>query len=127
MITKVNGLLVKTSLVLFDLLQQKDRNPYDLGYSERKRVALTSIFAMDTPIVVLDELTAGMDVYEKNLLADALDKLRQERKTVLVITHDMEFVAERIERVIVSKMAGNDSTDRFVKHFTITSYLPRAI
>ena len=92
--------LVHHSLSLFDLLPEKDRNPYDLGYSERKRVALASTFAMDTPIMVLDEPTAGFDAYERSLLAAALDRLRQERKSALVITHDMDFVAERIERVI---------------------------
>ena len=95
--------LVEASLSLFELLPLKNYNPYDLGYSERKKVALASIIAMDTPVVVLDEPTAGMDPHEIGLLTGALDKLQQEKKTVIIISHDMDFVAEQISRVICLK------------------------
>ena len=78
-------------------------NPYDLGYSERKRVTLASIIAMDTPIVIFDEPTAGMDAHEMSLLKGVLDKLQQEKKTVIIISHDMDFVAEQIGRVVFFK------------------------
>lgn len=92
--------LVNASLALFDLLSVQDENPYDLGYSERKRVALASVIAMDTPVVVLDEPTAGLDSREMSLLQNTLAKLREEDKTAIVITHDMDFVAEQIPRVV---------------------------
>ena len=95
--------LVEMSLALFGLLPQKNYNPYDLGYSERKKVALASSIAMDTPIVVFDEPTAGMDADEISLLKGVLDKLQQETKTVIIISHDMDFVAEQITRVICLK------------------------
>lgn len=93
-------ILVEESLALFELLPLHDCNPYDLGYSERKRVALASIIAMDTPILVLDEPTAGMDPREIVLLTGALEKLRKDDKTVIIISHDMDFIAELIPRVI---------------------------
>ena len=95
--------LVEMSLLLFDLLPFRDHNPYDLGYSERKRVALASIIAMDTPIVVFDEPTAGMDAHEMRMLKGVLDKLQQEKKTVIIISHDIDFVAEQIARVVCLK------------------------
>lgn len=95
--------LVERSLALFGLLPQMNYNPYDLGYSERKRAALASIIAMDTPIVVFDEPTAGMDTHEIRLLKGVLDKLQQETKTVIIISHDMDFVAEQFPRVICLK------------------------
>jgi len=95
--------LVEKSLSLFGLMPLKNHNPYDLGYSERKRVALASIIAMDTPIVIFDEPTAGMDADEMNLLKEVLDTLQQETKTVIIISHDMDFVAEQISRTICLK------------------------
>lgn len=92
--------LVEMALSLFDLITLRDVNPYDLGYSERKRVTLASIIAMDTPVVVFDEPTAGMDAREISLLKGVLEKLQQEQKTVVVVSHDMDFVAEQIGRVI---------------------------
>ena len=95
--------LVEMSLLLFDLIPFKNHNPYDLGYSERKRVALASIIAMDTPIVIFDEPTAGLDAKEISLFKTVLDKLQQENKTVIIICHDMDFVAEQISRVLCLK------------------------
>lgn len=95
--------LVDMSLSLFGLMPLKNYNPYDLGFSERKRVALASTIAMDTPVVVFDEPTAGMDAHEMSFLKGVLDKLQQETKTVIIISHDMDFVAEQIPRVICLK------------------------
>jgi energy-coupling factor transport system ATP-binding protein len=93
--------LVEEALVLFDLSSYKKNNPYDFGYSERKRIAMASIVAMDTPVLVFDEPTAGLDPYETSLMIAALKKLQSQNKTVIVISHDMDFVAENIPRAIV--------------------------
>jgi energy-coupling factor transport system ATP-binding protein len=92
--------LVNRALADFDLLPFQRTNPHDLGLSERKRVAMASILSMDTPIVVFDEPTAGLDPHEIKLFVTTLQRLKDEDKTVLIITHDMDFVAENIPRVI---------------------------
>ncbi|WDP87929.1 MAG: ABC transporter ATP-binding protein [Desulfobacter sp.] len=92
--------LFNEALALFDLLPLEAANPHDLGYSERKRVAISSVIAMDTPVIVLDEPTAGLDAYEITLLDQMLEKLKQEGKTVIIISHDMDFVAEKLSRVV---------------------------
>ncbi|MFT5701802.1 MAG: energy-coupling factor transport system ATP-binding protein [Desulforhopalus sp.] len=92
--------LAEDALALFELTPFKRKNPHDFGYSERKRIAMASIVAMDTPILVFDEPTAGLDPYEISLLIATLQKLQSENKTVIVISHDMDFVAENISRVI---------------------------
>lgn len=92
--------LAEEALTLFELTPFKNKNPHDFGYSERKRIAMASIVAMDTPILVFDEPTAGLDPYEISLLIASLKKLQSENKTVIVISHDMDFVAENISRVI---------------------------
>lgn len=92
--------LVQEALTLFELVDYTKKNGHDLGYSERKRIAMASIVAMDTPVLVFDEPTAGLDPYEFRLLLATLQKLKNEQKTVIVITHDMDFVAENIGRVI---------------------------
>jgi energy-coupling factor transport system ATP-binding protein len=93
-------LLVNKALSDFDLLSFQKMNPYDLGFSERKRVALASIVAMDTPIIVFDEPTSGFDPHEIKFFINALERLKDENKTVLIITHDMDFVAENIPRLL---------------------------
>ena len=92
--------LAEEALDLFNLAPFSSRNPHDLGYSERKMVAMASIVAMATPALVFDEPTAGLDHHEISVFVTALEKLQSQKKTVIVITHDMDFVVENIPRVI---------------------------
>ncbi len=89
------------ALKLFELSDFADKNPYDLGLSSRKLVAIASILAMDTKIIILDEPTIAQDYHGKELIKAVIRKLRSEGKTVLTIIHDMDFVAETFERTIV--------------------------
>ena len=93
--------LVAEALSSVGLEEHFDSNPRDLGYSGRKRVALASALAMDTPVLVLDEPTSGMDALELNMLRQTLHLLRDRIKSVLVVTHDMDFVAENLSRVVL--------------------------
>ncbi|MEE4240898.1 MAG: ABC transporter ATP-binding protein, partial [Desulfopila sp.] len=99
--TERRTILVQKALQLFDLERVQDRNPYDLGYSARKCVALASVIAMDSAAVVFDEPTAGLDPRELVFFREALAWLRQTGKTVLVISHDMDFVACHFSRLIL--------------------------
>jgi len=92
--------LAEEALASFELTASKDKNPHDFGYSERKRIAMASIVAMDTPVLVFDEPTAGLDPHEIALLVSTLDTLQAANKTVIIISHDMDFVAENITRTI---------------------------
>lgn len=77
------------------------RHPYDLAPSERKRVALAAVLAMDTPIIVLDEPTTGQDYAGVALIGQIVDDLVGQGKTVVAVTHDLDFCAEHFARVIV--------------------------
>lgn len=92
--------LVEDALKLTELTEQKGTNPYDLSPTWRKMVALASIIAMDTPIIIFDEPTTGQDAANIARMADAIAVLRERGKTVITITHDIDFCAENFERVI---------------------------
>ncbi len=92
--------LVKRALSLTELSNQTETNPYDLSPTWRKMVALASIIAMDTPIVIFDEPTTGQDAVNVARIANVIAELRKEGKTVITITHDIDFCAENFERVI---------------------------
>jgi energy-coupling factor transport system ATP-binding protein len=92
--------LVEDALKLTELTDQKETNPYDLSPTWRKMVALASIIAMDTPIIIFDEPTTGQDAANIARMAEAIAALRERGKTVITITHDIDFCAENFERVI---------------------------
>lgn len=92
--------LVRDALAMTDLSDKMETNPYDLSPTWRKRVALASVIAMDTPIVIFDEPTTGQDAMSITRIADVIKTLRERGKTVITITHDIDFCAENFERVI---------------------------
>jgi len=78
-------------------------NPYDLGYSRRKLLALASVLAMRTPILVLDEPTTGQDARGVVRVRAVVERAVGEGRTVIAISHDMSFVAECFRRVVVMR------------------------
>jgi len=92
--------LVQWALSLTELRDKTETNPYDLSPTWRKMVALASVIAMDTPIVILDEPTTGQDASNVARIATVIAKLREQGKTVVTITHDIDFCAENFDRVI---------------------------
>lgn len=76
-------------------------NPRDLSAGERQRVALGAVLAGDTRLVLLDEPTRGLDALCKMKLGRLLDDLRREGRTVVVVTHDIDFVAEWADEMAV--------------------------
>lgn len=92
---------VDWALNLLDLTQYKNTSPFMLSGGERKRVALASVLAWDPDILVLDEPTIGQDSHQKERLRQFIFQLNQQGKTVVMVTHDIEFVAECEPRVIL--------------------------
>jgi len=78
-------------------------NPYDLGSARRKLLALASVLAMRTPVLVLDEPTTGQDLAGVTTVRRVVTEAAAEGRTVIAISHDMEFVADTFERVIVMR------------------------
>ena len=85
------------------LRAESSTNPYDLGYSRRKLLTTASVLAMRTPVVVLDEPTTGQDARGVARIVAIVERLAAEGRTVIAISHDMGFVAEHFERVIVMR------------------------
>jgi energy-coupling factor transport system ATP-binding protein len=92
---------VDWALNLLDVVQYRKISPFMLSGGERKRVALASILAWDPKIVILDEPTIGQDHQQKEKLQQFIMQLNAQKKTVVVVTHDVEFVAECNPRVIL--------------------------
>ncbi len=91
----------REALMQVGLSEQAESNPYDLELSERKLVAIASVLAMDTEVVILDEPTIAQDMLGKAKLREIIGSLQARGKLVLAILHDMDFVADCFERVLV--------------------------
>jgi energy-coupling factor transport system ATP-binding protein len=78
-------------------------NPYDLGGARRKLLALASVIAMETPVLVLDEPTTGQDTRGLARVRSVVEAAAGAGRTVIAVSHDMRFVAEAFERVVVMR------------------------
>ncbi|GBD16951.1 Energy-coupling factor transporter ATP-binding protein EcfA3 [bacterium HR26] len=78
-----------------------EENPYDLSLGQRKMLALASVLAMQTPILILDEPTIAQDHPGVERIGRLVRELQAEGRLVIVITHDMEFVASYCPQVVV--------------------------
>jgi energy-coupling factor transport system ATP-binding protein len=92
---------VDWALNLLDIDQYRKTSPFMLSGGERKRVALASILAWDPQVIILDEPTIGQDHQQKEKLQQFIMQLNAQKKTVVVVTHDVEFVAECNPQVIL--------------------------
>ena len=70
-----------------------EHHPYDLSGGEMQKVALATVLLTKPDLLLLDEPTKGLDPYFKKQLAQYLNALLQQGKTIIMVSHDMEFVA----------------------------------
>ena len=92
--------LVEDAIQLAGLDQYRETNPYDLSPTWRKLVALGSIIAMDSQIVIFDEPTTGQDAQSVARIAKIVGEFHDRGKTIITISHDMDFCAENFERIV---------------------------
>ncbi|HEX8684480.1 MAG TPA: energy-coupling factor ABC transporter ATP-binding protein, partial [Ardenticatenaceae bacterium] len=92
---------VAFALSLTGLTELADEHPYDLHPTQRRWVALASVLAMRSPVLILDEPTTGLDLAGKEQMAALLLALKEAGYTLLLVSHDMQFVAEYTDTVYV--------------------------
>ncbi len=91
------------ALNLLGLAQYRKTSPFMLSGGERKRVALASILAWDPKILILDEPTIGQDYEQKEKLRQFILQMKTQKKTIVIVSHDVEFVAECNPRVLLMR------------------------
>jgi len=77
------------------------RSPMALSDGEKRRVAIAGILAMEPEVLVLDEPTSGLDPRGARQIVSLLKTLHRKGRTIVLISHDMDLVAEVAQRVIV--------------------------
>ena len=83
------------------LADVRTESTYELGRARRKRVAMASVLAMDTPVVVLDEPTGEQDARGVATIGSLVESLTTAGRTVICVTHDVEFARRHGDRIVV--------------------------
>lgn len=92
---------VEQALDTTGLFNDRHKHPYDLIPARQKLVTIASVLAMETPIIVLDEPTDGQDDLGQKTIAGIIAQLKAKGRTVVSVSHDMEFIADNLSRVLL--------------------------
>jgi energy-coupling factor transport system ATP-binding protein len=92
---------VSETLELLDAAHLADRSPFALSGGEQRRVAIAGVLAMGPEVLVLDEPTAGLDPATREDLLDLVRGLREAGSSVVMVSHDLDEVAEVADRVCI--------------------------
>lgn len=106
---------------LLDLNEILTQHPLDLSGGECQRAALGKQLLTDPKVLLLDEPTKGIDNYGKKQLIGLLKELSRQGKTILVVTHDLDFAAELSDRCglfFQNKLVMTASPRDFFSHHT---------
>lgn len=109
---------VSWGLELFGLGEYRKSSPLVLSGGEKKRLTLACILAWDPEVVILDEPTVGQDSIQKEKLVGTIRMLRSSGKTVVVVSHDIEFLWPVQPRLIVmrgGKVVGEGPASRLMQ------------
>ncbi|MFA4647034.1 ABC transporter ATP-binding protein [Pyrococcus kukulkanii] len=92
---------VKWALRVVGLEEFEERNPFELSGGEKQRLAIACILAMKPKIIVLDEPTTGLDYRGIKSLEKVLLNLKREGHSIVLVTHDMEFLLRLADTVLL--------------------------
>ena len=92
---------VEETLKLLHIEELRNKNPYELSGGQGQKVALASIIAMDPEIMVIDEPTSQLDPKGTEEIFEIIDILKKEGKTIILVEHKLELIAEYAEKVMV--------------------------
>lgn len=92
---------VDHALELVEMSHEADSYPFVLGRGQRQKLAVASVIAMGSPVMVVDEPTTGLDLRGALNIMNLLRQWNKSGRTIIIITHDMDIVAEYASRAVV--------------------------
>lgn len=93
--------IVRQALKKTGFLGNPSQSPFRLSGGEQRRVAIASILALNPEVLLLDEPTVGLDFNGLEMISQIINSFRQEFKSVLIVSHDLDFLYRQVDRYLV--------------------------
>jgi energy-coupling factor transport system ATP-binding protein len=106
---------VEWALEFFGLAEYRTASPFTLSEGEKKRLTIAAVMAWKPDVLVLDEPTVGQDFNYREKLQQVIRQLREQGRTVIIVSHDLEFLWPLQPRTIVmarGEILADDRADR---------------
>ncbi len=119
--------IVEQIIEEFGLNDIRKNNPYDISGGQQEKLAIAKVLLLKPEVLLLDEPTNGLDPYFKKTLGKLLKKINAGGVTIIIVSHDLEFVDSFCDDVIMlfdRKVVAQDSTHKFLRDnmFYTTNY-----
>lgn len=95
---RVNKVLIQLNL---QSISPKDTSPFHISEGQKRRIAIASILVMDPEILIFDEPTSALDFSGIKIISELIIRLNKQNRTVIVASHDMDFIYQLVTRVVV--------------------------
>lgn len=108
------------ALLNLDFDKIKDKSPLALSGGEKRKIAVSGILVCKPKYLILDEPIAGLDYASREKFMNLLVKLKKTGTTVIIISHNADYIAEYCDRVIVmdnGQIVLNDTPDNIFNNF----------
>lgn len=96
-----NEIYIDETLSMLSLSKLKDRHPLSLSGGQKQRLAVAISLLCDKEILIFDEPTSGLDLKSMQEVGIMIERLSEQGKILLVITHDIEFIKTICSRVLI--------------------------
>ncbi len=124
---ELEGAETEAEMLPFDFEKLMDRHPYDLSGGEQQLVALAKVLAAKPKLLLLDEPTKGIDADSKYRLITILKQLKADGMTIVIVTHDTEFVCDCADRCAMLFRGENVSEDTPREFFSENNFYTTAV
>ena len=91
----------KDLIEFFDICDLIDKHPYDCSGGEQQKIVIVKALLQNADVLILDEPTKGLDPLSSKALANILNSLRENGLTIIMTSHDLDFVANNCKRCLM--------------------------
>lgn len=91
---------IQDALATLDIEDFRERHPFSLSGGQKQRVTIAAATVSEAPIIIFDEPTSGLDGEHMRKVSAMLRSLSEKGKTILVISHDTQFLLNSCDRVL---------------------------
>lgn len=100
-IKKTEETSMEEVLTLLSLSDMKDRHPLSLSGGQKQRLAVAVSMLCGKEILIFDEPTSGLDIKSMKKVGRLIERLADDKKIIIVITHDIEFIKMICSRILI--------------------------
>ncbi|MGC9516071.1 MAG: ABC transporter ATP-binding protein [Methanomicrobiales archaeon] len=112
---------IKNVLESMNLWSLKNRHPHSLSGGEKQRTLISALMVREPDLLILDEPTTGMDGYHMEKLVEMVNNLSKSGVSIILISHDLEFIEKTCNRYLFMKegfKTSKDSVCHFINYST---------